>query len=319
MFGKKKITQEDIDCLEQKLSNGTKLLDQWVEKREMLASDYEQIKESEKQMEVDIKQATTNIENVSEYAKQNSQSVAGLSHLVEECKSKMELAEKDYEELCRQIENNLDKCEEIVEENKHFTSPSKYLSEVPAELRGQNLAYRTSLAYMAEYGKQMSVMALNAAIEAGRMGDAGRSFVQRAEEIRNFSCKYEETAREVQKAIEASEEKVKQLEETVHHLVSLLKDNNVAMTKLMRQMQTTAKQVKGSDEIAFSKELTKVREELTGVRNIEEEIIKSEERNRMQMEDILAEVVRQQEAEKEISDELQNMYREIRTYKDSLI
>lgn len=314
MFGKRKITQDELEVLEKNLNQGYELLNDFLSKKDMFSSDFEQVKGAQNQMEIDIKQAASNIESVAEYAKNNSKTIATLSHSVDECKNKMKKAEQDYEELCSKICVQSEECIKIVEENKHFTSPSKYLSDLPSELRMQNQGYKSELTYMAEYGKQMGVMALNAAIEAGRLGDNGRQFVQSAEEIRALSRKYEESARTMLNRVEASEEKVKQLEDTVHHLVGLLKENNVAMTKLMRESEKTRKMVENSSMVSFSEEMAPIREELTGIKNAEEEIIKSEERNRMQMDDLLEEIVRQQDTEKELVRAMEDTFQSFAEY-----
>ena len=66
---------------------------------------------------------------------------------------------------------------QLVEENKHFTTPSKFLNEFPVALKAENEKTREELEKMQGCGKQMGVLALNAAIEAGRMGEGGKQFV----------------------------------------------------------------------------------------------------------------------------------------------
>ena len=76
---------------------------------------------------------------------------------------------------------------EIMESNKHFTTPMKYISELPMALKEERTVQKERARRMQELSKNMSVLALNAAIEAGRMGESGSQFVVAAEEIRTFS------------------------------------------------------------------------------------------------------------------------------------
>ena len=58
-------------------------------------------------------------------------------------------------------------------------------------------------------------------------------------------------------------------------------------------------------------ELTDIMNQVTTLRNADEEIIKSEERNRMQIEDLAEEVASQQKNQKEISQMMDPLYRHL--------
>ena len=87
----------------------------------------------------------------------------------------------------------------------------------------------------------MGVLALNAAIEAGRMGDGGKQFVTAAETIRVSAGTYDELIDQAHKRLADSDERIAELEEQVHRMVTLLKENNVAMTKLMKSCQEASR------------------------------------------------------------------------------
>lgn len=72
-------------------------------------------------------------------------------------------------------------------------SLAKIIAPVTAELSHGMEEMRNMLEHVVELGKQMEVLSLNAAVEAGRMGESGRKFVESAEEIRGMSDKYQET------------------------------------------------------------------------------------------------------------------------------
>ena len=148
-----------------------------------------------------------------------------------------EFAKEDGSEvfvICAQIEQEM---AQLVEENKHFTTPSKFLNEFPVALKAENEKTREELEKMQDCGKQMGVLALNAAIEAGRMGEGGKQFVTAAETIRVSAGTYDELIDQAHKRLADSDERIAELEEQVHRMVTLLKENNVAMTKLMKSCQ----------------------------------------------------------------------------------
>lgn len=105
---------------------------------------------------------------------------------------------------------------QLVEENKHFTTPSKFLNEFPVALKAENEKTREELEKMQDCGKQMGVLALNAAIEAGRMGEGGKQFVTAAETIRVSAGTYDELIDQAHKRLADSDERIAELEEQVH-------------------------------------------------------------------------------------------------------
>ena len=317
MFGnKKKLSQEEILSMQEGLQQGEELIERLSAKQEVIQSDASVIQASREQMEADVRQVAENVENALEYAQQNSIAIASLLHGIEEHKGSLAHAYQDYEKICGQIRQQTADCEQAVEQNKHLTTPSKTLSELPAEMRAKNKEYLAQLEEMADCGKQMGVLALNAAIEAGRMGDSGKSFVGAAEDIRVYARQYDTLTEGLRAQIEASEERIAELENTIHHLIGLLKESNVAATKLMRGAQNTGKLIDGASIRDFSEDMTPMKEEMTGVRNSEEEIIKSLERNRMQLDDIAGEIASQQESGKEIVLEWSSFYEEAVSWKE---
>ena len=319
MFGnKKKLSQEEIQRLQDSLEEGRLLLEEVAKQQEVFESDREAIAQSKQHLTEDVEQAAQNSKDVMEYAKQNVGQAADLSIELEEKAHTAQKAFEEYKEICNQIEKQVNGCCQAVEQNKHFTTPSKILGELPAELKSQNEAYLEELDAMGDYGKQMSVLSLNAAIEAGRMGESGRGFVSAAEEVRGYAKQYEKSVTLLKEKVASSEAKIDKLDENIHHIISLLKDNNVAITKLMRECQTLKKTVENSATCDFSKDFRRIRDEIVGMKNAEEEIIKAEERNLMQYEDIRGEVESQERNEQEIADEWGKVYQSVITYREKL-
>lgn len=83
-------------------------------------------------------------------------------------------------------------------------------------------------------------------------------------------------------------------------MVTLLKENNVAMTKLMKSCQEAARQAQEWNRLKPCPNFKEMENQIVVLRNADEEIAKSEERNRMQMEDFTEEM----ESQKKNFDEL---------------
>jgi methyl-accepting chemotaxis protein len=314
MFGKKKNGKEEIEQLEQ----GSRLLSEFSGKKEWLDSSYDHIGESRRQMEADIDRIMEHISSASEMAKRGSELSAKLSFDLDSMREQMTKVEADYQKTVTLIGEDAETCQNLVEENKHFTTPSKYLNELPNELRSRNAGYQESVALMREQSRQMGVLALNAAIEAGRMGEQGRQFVTTAEEIRTYSRRYEDTEQELLDKIAASDAKIAEMEDVIHHLIALLKESNVGIAHLMKALFQLKQHVDKCSFTPFSEDVKNAREMVTELKNGSEEIIKSEERSRMQMDDISEEVEEQKKSEQELIGELQKLFYATGLYVDRL-
>ena len=194
--------------------------------------------------------------------------------------------------------NTVDTCA-LVENNKHFTAPAKSLSETSDRLEAHVDSCADIAAQMKEQNKQMSVLSLNAAIEAGMLGEQGKLFVEAAESIREASVSYDSAIDAVKQELSEAKAEISALKEQVSHLVGLLKDNNVATTKLMKQGVELNHVFSQCDEISVDM-IEACRQQIVSIRNTQEEIIKFEERNKLQIEDAYAEISTQRKNSVEI-------------------
>mgnify|MGYP004687885953 FL=1 len=157
----------------------------------------------------------------------------------------------------------------------------------------------------------MGVLALNAAIEAGRLGESGKQFVTAAEDIRSYAANYDAIIAESRTQLAESKQQIAELEEQMHHLIGLLKENNIATARLMKSCAEVTRGADAVNEAALSEALSSVVNDIVGLRNADEEIVKSEERNRMQLEDLAEEFHSQQKNQQEIGQMVDPLYRHV--------
>ena len=269
------------------------IFDHIYQKRVTFETSVNQVEEGNKRVYKDICQVMTNSNELVTNTMINIEDESALIHKIDEFSKELHVITEEHEQLKAEIEHQLHVSAALVEENKHFTTPAKYLMEVPSALKESNQFYDKKLDEMAEYGKQMSVLALNAAIEAGRIGENGMPFVLAAEEIRQAAVTYEKAALAMKDEIKQAQNKVAEMEETITHLVSLLKDNNMGTAKLFKTCQETYKFIKQSQIRDYSDDLIELRDSVVKIRNLDEEIAKCAERSKIQLSDIQEDIQNQ--------------------------
>lgn len=303
MFGNRnRLSSDEIKSMKAFADESNAFFHKMANAKEYLDANVAEIKDSRRQVEQEITQVNDNVSTEMGYVSDNINIEASMIFETENIVSQMRLSNQDVDSLKAGITKLHEKTIEIVDSNKHYTTPSKVLQDLPADILEQNKRYQEQLGYMAEYSKQMGVLALNAAIEAGRMGKNGMQFVESAEQIRLYVANYNNSIDVFKNYIAESNDKVAKLEEQIKHLISLLKDNNVASGKLMKQCEDLERAANSISYDDYVNRIDSVRTELVGVKNIDEEILKTEERNRMQISDMEAEFEAQLKNEDEFLD-----------------
>lgn len=311
MFGKNKVSQEDIERLKRTVEIDDQFFADTGSKGEMFHATMAEIKESHRQVEADVAQVKDNVQNAAALAAGNVEIEAGLGRAIGECRDAMLVQEEKQKKLVLDVHQLYEDSTKLVDDNKHFTTPSKYLSEFPGTLKSANQQFSEKLDRMQEYGKQMGVLALNAAIEAGRLGESGKQFVTAAEDIRSYAANYDAIIAESRTQLAESKQQIAELEEQMHHLIGLLKENNIATARLMKSCAEVTRGADAVNEASLSETLSSVVNDIVGLRNADEEIVKSEERNRMQLEDLAEEFHSQQKNQQEIGQMVDPLYRHV--------
>lgn len=295
MFGNKRNKKEE---------QIREVFDRIYQKRVTFETSVGQVENGRKRVYKDICQVMNGTNELATHAMLNIEEEAKAIYGIDAFSKELIGALEEHGQLKTEVENQLQTATALVEDNKHFTSPAKYLSEVPNTLKQNCKSYEKQLDDMTEYGKQMGVLALNAAIEAGRLGEGGRSFVLAAEEIRQTAVSYEKAAITMKEEVEASHAKIAEMEETIVHLIALLKENNVGTAKLFKKCQETKKLMDQSSMRDFSEDLILIRDKVVNMRNLDEEIAKGAERTKIQLSDIQEELQSQKQELAEMESDL---------------
>lgn len=279
-------------------------LDEIKGQRHVFDADVARVEDIRKEIYKDVCQVMENTNDLAVYTMQNIEEESALIHNIDEFSKELRTSVDEYGQFKEVLAEQMKAVTTLVEENKHFTTPAKYLSEAPAGLRQSCQVYDERLDEMAENGRKMGVLALNAAIEAGRMGDTGKQFVAAAEEIRQTAVEYEKTAQELKEEVEASRKKIAEMEDVILRMISLVKESNKGTTRIFKKCQEVAKLMQNSSMRDYSEDMISIRDKVVGIRNLDEEVAKCGERNKIQLSDIQEELQTQKKEMAELESDL---------------
>ena len=311
MFGRKKISQEEIERLKNKINIDNGFFAEMEDQKDMFDASVAELAESYRQVAADVAQLSENMNNAITLASGNVEIENGLGAIINDYRERVQKKEMQQQASDEAYHRLLDATTRLVDVNKHFTTPSKYISEFPSNYKAQNQSCRENLDQMEEFGKQMGVLSLQAAIEAGRLGEDGRQFVETAEDIRTYAANYDKVIAQTRLQLEQSDERLSELENQVHHLITLLKENNIATAKLMNLCQDAVNKSDALNHNSLMDDFIEIQNKMSTLRNADEEIVKSEERNRMQVDDLNEEFLAQQKNQKDIFRMIDPLYRHL--------
>lgn len=311
MFGRNKISQEEIERLKNKINIDNAFFAEMEDQKDMFDASVAELAESYRQVAADVTQISENMNNAITLASGNAEIENNLGVIVNDYRQRVQEKELQQQAADEGFHQLLDATTRLVDANKHFTTPSKYISEFPSDYKAQNQSCRENLDQMEEFGKQMGVLSLQAAIEAGRLGEDGRQFVEAAEDIRTYAANYDKVIAQTREQLEQSDDRLNELEKQVHHLITLLKENNIATAKLMKLCQDAVNKADALSQNPLMDDFIEIQNQMSALRNADEEIVKSEERNRMQVDDLNEEFLAQQKNQKEIFRMIDPLYRHL--------
>ena len=298
MFGnKKKILEEQ----------NRNLLAQLSEKRESFETGVTELEETGKRIHTDLCQVMENSEHLVEHAMVNIEEESKLMFYIDDFAKDLKNAVDNYEALRILLEKQMETTMGLVEENKHVTTPAKYLQETPGNLKEEFASYQERLSWMEEDGRKMGVLALNAAIEAGRMGESSKQFVSAAEEIRQTALTFEKKAATMREELAEANGRIAELEEVIARLLSLTKESNMGVTRLLKKNQEISQAVANSGMRDFSNDMIELRDKIVGLRNLDEEIAKCGERDKIQLSDVQEDVANQKKQLAELESDISYM------------
>ncbi len=194
----------------------------------------------------------------------------------------------------------------LQEQSKRYTGLSKSISEAVS----QDATYIQEMQEMVKslYGFSSNIanLALQSAIDAGRMGDESSEYIKTAEMIRSLASEFANKSDVMGQQMAKLQDSVDGMQQEIHSFISLLKDNNISLGKLATD---TAKEAQSTDwdGAKMQQDLTAVQDNITAV---ETDIVAGKQRQEQilsEMESIGTCYMQQQTSTDKIEDNIQAM------------
>ncbi len=157
---------------------------------------------------------------------------------------------------------------DLVEQNKHFSTPAKELADGAKDIREELAAVQEETKALSAFFRNVSVMSLTAAIDAGRMGESASKFVQTAEDIRIESEKEERTLQSLTEKLQSLHARMDALDASVEKMNVMQTDVNKACYRTLTNHEERIKKNQSAGRSLSAKE------ELPALRKLAESVQK---------------------------------------------
>lgn len=121
---------------------------------------------------------------------------------------------------------------DLMEQSKHYTGLAKSVSEGSNKETSEIKRLMEQMSGLEKFTGTISALALQAAIDAGRLGDEGADFIRSAEQIRSLAEVFGGQLSDTLEQAENLQKEITEMSGQIHQFISLLKDNNRALSKM---------------------------------------------------------------------------------------
>lgn len=313
MFGGKegkKLSQEEASKYYDAITN-------LVEARDTWGANMEEMQLSREQMSADILQIKNNSKDNIDKANTNIESHQKNIKKIDDFTGAIKYERMRIKELVDAMKKQGYSCEKIAKYSDSYKDVSDVFSAKNYDIEEDNQICIEELNHMINVGKEMEVETLSLAISARRNGKLGENILENVEKVRQLSLKYADSASQVKTMLEEINNKLdsieKLLQKTVKNVTESGEDakevalNNVYATQRLES-------IKFNEIIEY---LASLKEALSINKKNDEEIVKTQERSLIQMEDINFEVIYQKNSSDELFDVVKPFFNaEYNSYED---
>ena len=298
MFGGKegkKLSQDDASKYYQAITNLVEVKDTWN-------ANMEEMQLSRNQMCSDILQVKNNTRENLKLAKVNIDSHQKIIKKMEDFVGEVKYERTRINELVEAMKDQGYSCEKVAKYSVDYKNISDDLVSKNKDVVEDNEICLGELENMNKVGKEMELQTLNLAISARRKGAMGQEFLDNAEKVRQLSLKYVDSANQVKSMLDGVNKKLDEIQKLITKAENQVEESgDKAKEVALNNVYATQRlgNIKLNEIVDY---LTEIKEMIGENKKNDEEIVKTQERSLIQIEDINFEVIYQKNSSNELFD-----------------
>ncbi|MGN0141012.1 MAG: methyl-accepting chemotaxis protein [Roseburia sp.] len=236
MFGGKreKALEEELKAVRGKAELQNTVLEEIRRERENTTEQFAAMTAAQAQMEKQITAMEEQVRGVEELAGQGARTADEVYHTLIEGKNASESFRANHTIFVDGIKEQNGQIGKLAENSRDLAEQMDQAVSLPEQLAAGCGQMEEEVGHMLEFSRNMSVLSLNAAIEAGRMGEVGSRFIGAAEEVRSFADQYVRSAEQVEQQLAAFTATVRELSELVTQLSGRVQDNRSLVADIQK-------------------------------------------------------------------------------------
>lgn len=175
---------------------------------------------------------------ITELTKNGAETAADIHGELIRMNNTIESFDANHSVFLGKMKEQSEKAMEHLEKERKLGPAAGDLAALTGQMQENFNAMKGTSAKMLDFSKDMSVICLNAALEAGRMGENGSRFVVATEDVRSLAEQYENAVREMDGMLESYQQQTADLTAKVELLESMIKEQTASLTKTATAMMT---------------------------------------------------------------------------------
>ncbi len=306
MFGKK---QEYTKELQERITKAESELESFQEKMKQAAGSVQQMLPcfesqiiAQSEMDKDLTKIVGYTHNTMEENHENGQALEQLAIEFTNVRSLLQEDEAERNKISESVHKQAAQAQAAVEKYKQCADLSGQVQKTGEQLTASMEHMQNRLTQMVDFSKDMGVLSLNCAIEAGRMGESGRRFIAAAEDVRQMSSAYEQAAQSALDQLAEMEGRLRELEKQALSLTKGLADGQSGMTQLSKAIANQEELCANATKRAVPKKMATLTDCLKRMSQSQHAIGVLQQQTLDEMEHIGKSFMEEQEARKELEE-----------------